>query len=366
MTDQTTDQGKVHEPQYGKTPEILMHDLSITDGAVRLYSHMFWRYGSNHDNHEGHASMAKFMGCSETTISNRIELLEFNNWIVVVEIERSKKSGNYRTPFYHVFLDQDDCVKFRKDYKCQVGESIRPKPTEVIAKKSRKGKGGKPANILKYNEKNQTNSSSSDQTNSSWDGGTNSSLSGGANSSWCNPDVSDPDAIDLSNTNTSAAPIGTGFAESAPKIIPDVLVQADEVVAATAKTRDIVFDAVAQHIFGIDPLTVEKETGGRIGPIAAWLNGKSEGMKRAGGKVGKISTPAKAEHVIRFAQDYKRSNPGLSMPLDFIKFVESWRKWATKFHRPANTSTDPAHNLSIPVPVVPMLMQRNEELEPVV
>lgn len=89
-----------------------------------------------------------------------------------------------------------------------------------------------------------------------------------------------------------------------------------------------IFDTVCEVIFGIDPKTVSKE-GGRIGPIAAWLNGQSEGMKRNGGQVGFISRAAEPDHVKRFASWYKSANPNNSMPLDFVKFVEAWRKWAT-------------------------------------
>lgn len=204
--------GKVHEPQFGRVPPALMHDLSVTDGAVRLYAHMFWRYGQNHDNHEGHGSMARHMGVSETTISNRIEELEYNDWLVVVENERDKESGNFRTPFYHVFIEQKDCREFRKTYKCAEGESIHPKPTEVRQKKSRKGKGGKPANIIKFNEANQSNSSQSGQSNSSWNGEnnsdqSNSSQSRGTNSSWSNLDAS---YLDTSLNTPPLPPKGDG------------------------------------------------------------------------------------------------------------------------------------------------------------
>lgn len=94
--------------------------------------------------------------------------------------------------------------------------------------------------------------------------------------------------------------------------------------------RDPVFDAVAEYIFNINPLEVNKETGGRIGVISSWLNGKSDGLKRNGGKVGYISRPAEPEHVKRFAAWYKAKHPNISMPRDLLKFVDYWRQWATE------------------------------------
>lgn len=219
--------GKVHEPKFSKVPPDLTHDLRITDGAVRLYSHMYWQFWSNNDgNYEGQESMGTAMGVSEVTIANRIGELEYHGWIVVVELERSKESGNYLTPFYHVFVELKDSEVFRKTYKCQEGESIRPKPTTAREKKSRKGKGGKPANILKYNEgKSQTNLGSYSHTNSSWDGLTNSGLSGGTNSSkdghtnsgWeelDSPEL-DSNSQDL-NTNTPQPPMPASSDASSP------------------------------------------------------------------------------------------------------------------------------------------------------
>lgn len=213
------DKGKVHEPEFSKVPPALTHDLSITDGAVRLYAHMYWMFWKHGSDNEGQTSMAVSMGVSEVTIVKRIEELEYHGWIVVVEQGRDKQSGNYLTPFYHVFVEQKDAVEFRKDYKCDPNETIRPKPAQVREKKSRKGKGGKPSNITKYNEdKNRTNSGSYSHTNSSWDGGTNSSKDGGTNLSWEELDSNALDSGLDSNTNTphTPAPIGLGSAATPP------------------------------------------------------------------------------------------------------------------------------------------------------
>jgi len=145
--------------------------------------------------------------------------------------------------------------------------------------------------------------------------------------------VAIPETTTESNTNTSA-PIGTGM-PLPPNVIHDVLEQADKVIAAIVdkpekkpRKSNPMFDAVCEHVFGIDPKLVDDE-GGRIGPIASWLSGKSDGTKRVGGKVGFISRPAEPEHVKRFTAAYKAEHPKLGLPLDFIKFVEAWRKWAS-------------------------------------
>lgn len=145
----------------------------------------------------------------------------------------------------------------------------------------------------------------------------------------------------LEELNTSAAIATDTQTDSATSnIIPDAFEQAVAVVEAKIKkerTPDLVFEAVAFHIFDIDPSTVTKETGGRIGPIAQWLKGKSDGLKRAGGKVGFISRAAEPEHVKQFALWYKLEYPDANLPYDLVKFVESWRKWATAMAKRAAT-----------------------------
>lgn len=139
-----SDQGTVHspKPRFAKLPVKLMHDKNITDGAKVLYAHMRWRFGSNGKNFEGRASMAEFLGVTTTTISNRIRELEAAGWIAVVE-RYKPKTGNYLTPFYHVFERLIDCQNYRAAYKAIDGEELRPKP-DIEVRKSRKGKGGNP------------------------------------------------------------------------------------------------------------------------------------------------------------------------------------------------------------------------------
>lgn len=88
------------------------------------------------------------------------------------------------------------------------------------------------------------------------------------------------------------------------------------------KPRDLIFDAVALHIFGIEDAGAE---GGRIGKISNWLKGTYEGKGKE--RVGKLSKPAEVIHIELFAA-YCR-HEGFTPPLDFVKFVEHWRKWST-------------------------------------
>ncbi len=95
------------------------------------------------------------------------------------------------------------------------------------------------------------------------------------------------------------------------------------------REHDPVFDAVAEHIFGI-ALDQLNGTGVRVGILAAWLNGKSDGVKHGSTKteVGFISAPAKPEHIAAFAA-YWKSTSKANIPYDLVKFVDAWRKWVT-------------------------------------
>lgn len=98
-----------------------------------------------------------------------------------------------------------------------------------------------------------------------------------------------------------------------------------------AQLARALFSAVAAHVYGIDGEDANG-AGGRIGKISNWLAGKYAG--RGENKVGQISHPASPEHVARFAAWYKSEHPGVTLPRDFVKFVESWRAWATAQRTP--------------------------------
>lgn len=309
-----SDQGILHRRSrdFGKTPEVLMHDIDVTDGAVRLYSHMHWRYGQNQKNFEGLSSMAEMLGVTEQTIAARIKELESKDWVVVIERGLSSKTGNFQTPFYHVFEVQRDARELRKEYQPAEGESIRAKPTVARKRKSRKGVGGTSENIIKFNE-DRTNSNKSGRTNLNKSGPTNLNKSGRTNLNKHYPDSSYPDSI-------TPAPDGA-----------DAAVEEKE-NPKPERTRNLMFDAVCQYIFEIDPFEEgEIPEGGRIGAISAWLEKKSDriqpGKNRKPIIKGFISNAAKPEHVKKFAADWKLT--GANLPLDFEKFVDAWRKWAS-------------------------------------
>lgn len=176
------DSGALHLPKqfFGKLPEKLLHDKSITDGAKVLYAHMHWRYGSNETNFEGRANMAEYLGVSEQTISNRINELESHSWIVVVMRDR-KADGNYQTPFYHVFVKRAAAAEFRTTYQIKDGEMVRQKPA-TKTRKARTGVGGKPQHKPKETAQTQVD-------------GVNSSLPHGANLSFHYLDSFYPDSV---------------------------------------------------------------------------------------------------------------------------------------------------------------------------
>lgn len=165
-----SDIGVLHSRDtYGKVPEELIHDQSVTHGAARLYAHMHWRFGQNKRNFEGQRSMGDFLGVSRTTIQNWIDELAARDWVLVIYRGRSKKTGNFTTPFYHVFENQEECRQFRETYDPIDKEIIAPKPAPK-ERKLRKGKGGlaDPAH----------------RANPDWHGGDNTTLHGGENLDW--------------------------------------------------------------------------------------------------------------------------------------------------------------------------------------
>lgn len=100
------------------------------------------------------------------------------------------------------------------------------------------------------------------------------------------------------------------------------------------RQRNPLFDAVAREVFEMADGEVENAVGGRIGPLAAWLAGKSDGPK--GRKLGFISRPAEPAHISAFVRDWKRKNPNASVPKDIAKFVEAWRAFASSRQRREN------------------------------
>lgn len=155
------DPGFVHNtsPSFGKVPADLMHNQALTDGAVRLYAHMKWRYGQKHENYEGMKSISEYMGVGEKTIAKRIKELERYDWVIVIE-RGENKHGHFSTHFYHVFEVQEDCRKFRLNPIVEVGDKMREKPEVLKSRASRKGIGGNPKWVKGVSLADRQNSSS--------------------------------------------------------------------------------------------------------------------------------------------------------------------------------------------------------------
>lgn len=227
MTDQV--HTHVRSKNYGKCPAAVMHDLSLSHLAVRVYAHMHWRGGKDLQHFEGMKSMGKFLGVSNKAISDAIFELEARDWVIVVYRPKNEK-GQMQTPFYHVFEDQEDCGDFRKSYKPSAGEIVREAlpPSE---RKSRRGVGGrkKPAETQSNSsspgdEKVQSNSSSGGMLASQSNSSSDSIQASHGNSSSTYPEIGDyPES--KSYPESFSAPSGTGATAH-----PDAITQAVGVV----------------------------------------------------------------------------------------------------------------------------------------
>lgn len=273
--------GKVHGATFGKVPPELMHDPAITDGAVRLYAHMHWRYGQNQSNFEGQVSMAKYLHVTPLTIAHRIDELESHDWVVVIYRGKNKTTGNYTTPFYHVFTSTEECRLFRENYACDEGETLLPKPAKMV-RKSRKGVGGKPSH----------------QLNSAIGGDhPNSSIGGGVNSSLYDSDSGYPDSVKEKDSVPNGTAGGkTEPASPSPNLTPK------------PKAARPIFDLVAHYSFGVNGGGVDKTAGRRIGMIEKYLKEQQ----------------ATVEQVQRFYEWYDEQNPGMNKPRVLATFAEHW------------------------------------------
>ena len=124
-----------HGETFGKVFDSLMHNLTLTDGAIRLYAHMHWRYGSNHRNFEGQRNIAEMLGVNDRTIRIRLSELEACGW--VVSVPRYGKDGSRLSNFYHIFESTAEGLQWRTEQNIQ--------PREIVdTRKARKGIGGLP------------------------------------------------------------------------------------------------------------------------------------------------------------------------------------------------------------------------------
>lgn len=139
------------------------------------------------------------------------------------------------------------------------------------------------------------------------------------------------------------------------------------------KERNNIYDAVARHVFVFDPvngINVPKGDTSRCGMIASWLAGKTDKIRRT--PVGFISKPAEPEHVKTFTEIYRLLNPGASMVLDPVKFIEHWKRVGTylaeqnkKPIKPEPTKIDPEESKRLQEENDRLLAELNERLEKV-
>lgn len=103
-------------------------------------------------------------------------------------------------------------------------------------------------------------------------------------------------------------------------------------------SRNLVFDAVAQYVWGItDPETLNEmqksqRAATRIGMVTAWLQQKTDRITK-GKKVleiGFITSPAQPAHVKAFARWWRENKTGIEIPRDVETFIERWREFGSE------------------------------------
>jgi hypothetical protein len=327
-----TDDGVLHNTRrtFGKVMELLLHNTAITDGAIRLYAHMHWRYGQSKRNWEGQRSMAKYLGVTEKTISARIQELEQHDWVVVVLRGYNPKTGAFQTPYYHVFEDQADCIAFREDFQPQTNEALREKGHGRV-RKSRQGAGNKQASPPR-----RQNLSSNGRQNLSSNGRQNLSSNGRQNLSSNYLDSVDLDSIEpdtkksivreeqrtVSVVNDPKNEID--LEEWFPRD-PDGLADKPTGIVGV-RPRDPIFDLIESlWLFG---------SGGRTAKVKKLMSGGF--VKSGNAKTDKrdtawiennIDPPMDEREIAAFGEWYRDNNPEINLP----EKPESISKWVHRF-----------------------------------
>jgi len=308
--------GKTHSTKatFGKVFVDIMHNLNITDGAVRLYSHMHWRYGANQDNHEGQESMAKILGVTRKTIRSRIDELEAHDWVMTIYQKHDQKK-TWQRCFYHVFESQDECRTFRQEYKPITGETVEDKP-EIKARKSRKGAGNKaPIN-------NRVNSASHDSR-------VNSTSHGTVNSS-----SQDLDSVIQTQKEKDSAPTAAGDSTQIPKsedtapIKEPVPTTPDDNTITHRQKTDLIkawWEALPESNRPIRPKPPA------VYQIKAYIEDAEEAIRRG-------ITPDKMVYYVKgvtYQGQYWHTRV-----LRFTKACEDASGWLAKHYRPPSTTDD--------------------------
>lgn len=315
--------GAVHnrEPWFAMTPIEIIHDKSLTDGAVRLFSHMLWRYGQNQSNFEKRQTMADALGVSDTTITNRIKELEAAGWLVVVE-RGNPSEGNFTTPFYHLFTFKQDSLKFRATYTPADNETVRSK-SKNKERKSRKGVGGNP----KLHLPKATASTQVEPLER-----VNSSSPVPVNSSSRNLDTVYLDTIKDS--------LPTGDAQSSADAIEQTTTPVDTTTPNKERPRDLMWDIIAKE-WTLPP--------SRIGNmkkffLAGFVEGKDKAWnkKHAAWIKHNIDYPMSPEELGGFVKWYRQRNPNISLP----ESPESLSTWTYRYRESLKTKTTPTQQSS--------------------
>lgn len=324
-----SDAGELHRTQetFGKGPIGLLLDKSVSDGAVRQYVYMHWRYGKNHQNFEGRESIAAAMGISERTVTNRAHELEVADWLVVIH-QYDKRTRTTRN-FYHIFEAREDCLEWRQTRKLEKPESASE------PRKLRKGKGGKPSHKEKGGD---LNSDTDTDLNSGSGGDLNSGSGNNVNSGSAYLDSSDPDSSEyIADTSDDDQSIDTSAAQPKPS-------KRKKKTATTPKPRDLIYDAVATVWFEAQPDTPKfAALGGRIGQHVAWLKGQEITVKRNGESIAipGCQRQVTADMLEVAKSDWAEHAPGYNHPTDILKFVEYLDTWLGEHPEPSAKPTTP-------------------------
>jgi hypothetical protein len=320
------EEGKLHKRPdlFGKVFAALIHDLTITDGAIRLYAHMHWRYGANHQMFESIGTMAKALGVTDRAIKQRIAELAAAGWIVVIG---RREKGKVKSNFYHIFERTKDSRTFRKTYKPAPGEYVYPVPV-IDARKTRKGVGGKNTHKAKEGDTQvpmavavgtqvPTEGDTQVPTNQTQVIQTHKSL------------VADATASDTRDAEQK--PTKRGKQPPKPRGECD---------------HEPVYEAVERYLFEITDATADDPYlwDSPQGFVTRWLLGRIAKLRKA--ELGKIRRPAEAHHVETFVRWYRGKYKDAALPTEVVKFVKHWRAFGAEMSAKNNKQNAAADKVS--------------------
>jgi len=313
-----SDSGEVHRStKFGKAPEEMLCDKTLTDGAVRLYAYMhlrFMRYKSNDDDQK---TIAEALGVSRTTIKNRMEDLAARDWIIIIE-RRPTAKRQYQTNYYHIFEVPKDCRQFRQTYKALPGiEYVNPRP-DIKARKSRKGIGGNPAV----------------RANSSWHGRVNSGWHG----------VYDPTVLTqvgmtlLTQVGTSTIELLSTERDKDSSALKRAERETPDTVALNIlekQERKALLDGVWDAIGEVWPDL--KDACGYRGKMRKFMLGECVKADKEW-HTHQLSRPVTPEEVLSFGKWYTQKYPDLSMPTKPETLEKMWSEFRVNGKQPKSSA----------------------------